>query len=207
MDYGYQDIYAEFVEETINAEIVEETIEATIVEESINIEISEETLVLEVTDVEEISSEIGAEEITVEVESWSSPITVSSDGTGNTEYILEAGEDLVSGQPVCLSASGKLMKAVANNSLASVVYGFTLSDTNAGQLCAITPDGSVNMASWTSITGGVELTIGRKYYLSPDTSGTLMATAPTIAGQYVVRVGKAVSSTQLDIEIQPTILL
>jgi len=82
MDYGYQDIYAEFVEETINAEIVEETIEATIVEESINIEISEETLVLEVTDVEEISSEIGAEEITVEVESWSCPQVIEGGGGG-----------------------------------------------------------------------------------------------------------------------------
>ncbi|MEA1926733.1 MAG: hypothetical protein U9N73_00885, partial [Candidatus Auribacterota bacterium] len=79
--YGYQDIFAEFVEETIFADIVDETIEATIVEETILADIVDETLLLEIMETEELQVDLSAEEIIVEVESWSCP-QISGGGGG-----------------------------------------------------------------------------------------------------------------------------
>jgi len=61
---------------------------------------------------------------------------------------------------------------------------------------------------WDTATGGSGgLSAGSIYYLDPSTAGRLTATAPTTAGQFVVRVGKALSATQLQIEIARPILL
>lgn len=54
-------------------------------------------------------------------------------------------------------------------------------------------------------TGG--LTKGTRYYLSAATAGIATATAPTAAGQYVVELGLAISTTELIVDIKSPILL
>lgn len=54
-------------------------------------------------------------------------------------------------------------------------------------------------------TGG--LTAGTIYYLDPSTAGKLTDTAPSTAGQYVVRVGLATSTTEMEITIEPPVKL
>jgi hypothetical protein len=57
------------------------------------------------------------------------------------------------------------------------------------------------------LAGLTGLTAGATYYLSDDVAALLTATAPTAAGSYVVRVGIAISTTEIEINIQEPILL
>jgi len=75
---------------------------------------------------------------------------------------------------------------------------------------AIQTDGilAATTTQWDAIagtTGG--LSAGSVYYLDPSTAGFLTETAPTSVGQYVVRVGKAISTTELEISISQPVLL
>lgn len=61
---------------------------------------------------------------------------------------------------------------------------------------------------WDAITGQVGgLTVGADYFLSAATAGLLTSTAPTTAGEFVLRVGHALSATEFEIEIQQPIKL
>jgi hypothetical protein len=67
---------------------------------------------------------------------------------------------------------------------------------------------SLAVATWDAMagtTGG--LAYGVVYYLDPTTAGNITSTAPTIAGKYVVRIGRAISTLELVIHIEQPILL
>ncbi len=69
---------------------------------------------------------------------------------------------------------------------------------------AIQTDGilAATTAQWDTITGDVGgLTAGSVYYLDPDAPGKLTDTAPTSVGDFVVRIGKAISTTEMEITI------
>jgi hypothetical protein len=51
------------------------------------------------------------------------------------------------------------------------------------------------------------LVAGTEYYLSAATAGLITATAPSTPGQYVVKVGRALSTTELMVDIERPILL
>jgi hypothetical protein len=57
------------------------------------------------------------------------------------------------------------------------------------------------------LAGLTGLTAGATYYLSAATAGAMTATAPSTVGQYVVKLGTAISTTELMIDIEPRILL
>ncbi len=57
------------------------------------------------------------------------------------------------------------------------------------------------------VTGLTGLTPGSTYYLSAATAGAMTTTAPTTTGQYVVRLGKAVSATEFMLQPSRPILL
>jgi hypothetical protein len=87
---------------------------------------------------------------------------------------------------------------VADASIAAAAAGFIQTD---GVLVAATGD-------WDAVTGGSGgLTPGSAYYLSAATAGLLTTTAPSSAGQFVVRIGLAISATEMDISITPPIKL
>lgn len=61
---------------------------------------------------------------------------------------------------------------------------------------------------WDAVTGDSGgLTAGGVYYVDPDTAGMLTTAAPTTAGDFVIRVGVALSTLDLDITITPPIKL
>lgn len=63
-------------------------------------------------------------------------------------------------------------------------------------------------AQWDAIKGASGgLVAGTVYYLSAATKGLLTATAPSTVGQYVVEIGIAISTTELKLNIKPSILL
>jgi hypothetical protein len=51
------------------------------------------------------------------------------------------------------------------------------------------------------------LDAGDHYFLAAGTPGTITTTPPNTPGQYVVRVGEAVSSSEFSIQLEPPILL
>jgi len=96
------------------------------------------------------------------------------------------------------SGTVEILGLVSSVSITSAASGSIQTD---GVLTATT--GQWDVVAGT--TGG--LTAGTVYYLDPDTAGMLTATAPTSAGDYVVRVGVALSTTEFEISIQPPIKL
>jgi len=96
------------------------------------------------------------------------------------------------------SGTVEILGLVSSTSIASAASGSIQTD---GVLAATT-------GQWDAVTGGEGgLTAGSVYYVDPDTAGMLTATAPTAAGDYVIRVGLALSTTELEISIQPPIKL
>lgn len=87
---------------------------------------------------------------------------------------------------------------VRDTSIAAAASGIIQTD---GVLTATT-------GQWDAVTGqSGGLTAGSPYYLSAATAGNITPTAPTSVGEFVVRVGLALSSTALDISIEPPIKL
>ena len=116
----------------------------------------------------------------------------------------EAGA-IVIGTPTYISAANTVKKAQANASGTTDVLGL-VRDTSvaAAAQASIQTDGQLTATTtqWDAVTGGTGgLTAGAVYYLSATTAGQLTTTAPTTAGQFVIRIGKAISTTIMDIQI------
>ena len=95
-------------------------------------------------------------------------------------------------------ATVEVIGLVQDTSIAAAASGFIQTD---GVLTATTGE-------WDAVagtTGG--LTAGAIYFLSAATAGNLTETAPTTAGQFVLRVGKALSTTEMEISISQPIKL
>ena len=91
-----------------------------------------------------------------------------------------------------------IIALVKDSSIAAAAVGMVQTD---GVLSATT-------GQWDAITGDTGgLTAGTIYDLSAATAGRLVATSPTAVGEFVVQVGKAISTTELEISIMDPIKL
>ncbi len=119
---------------------------------------------------------------------------------------------LVIGTPVYASANDHVDKARANASGTKNMIGLVAISPSIG-IAGSGPVMSSGILTATTeewdaaagTTGG--LAKDTKYFLSAAAAGVLTATAPTAAGQYVVEVGIAISTTELLIGIKRDILL
>lgn len=115
------------------------------------------------------------------------------------------------GQPVYVKSNGNVDLARANALGTSNVLGLVRDSSIASSAVGlIQTDGvlTATTAEWDAVTGETGgLTAGSVYYLSASTAGRLTTTAPTSSGQLVVRVGVALSNTELEISIDQPILL
>jgi hypothetical protein len=96
------------------------------------------------------------------------------------------------------SGTVEVLGLVQEVSIGAAASGFIQTD---GILSATT-------TQWDAVagtTGG--LTPGAVYYLSEVTAGLLTETAPTSVSEFVLRVGKAISTTELEISILQPIKL
>ena len=112
---------------------------------------------------------------------------------------------LAIGMPIYVSGANAAKKAQANASGTADVLGVvkdisiaasaTGSAQTDGQMTATT-------AQWDAVTGQTGgLTAGAVYFLDAATAGKMTTTAPTTTGQFVLRIGKAISPTVFDISI------
>ncbi len=112
---------------------------------------------------------------------------------------------IVIGSPVYNDGAGTVDLALADAAATVEVLGLVKDVTIAAAASgAIQTDGimAATTAQWDVITGDTGgLTAGSVYYLDPSTAGKLTKTAPTAVGDFVVRTGKAISTTEMEITI------
>lgn len=111
------------------------------------------------------------------------------------------------GMAVYVDGSATCDLAQADSINTTKAVGLATTDVTAGAAGQYQTEGTITKADWTTVTGAAALTPGAYYYLSEATPGGLTSTAPTTIGQFVVAVARALSTTQLDIEIAQPILL
>lgn len=124
---------------------------------------------------------------------WDGALWDNLENSEAVENPYTAGENLVAGDVLYISAADTASKADASDDAKIGVIGFASAAASAAADVLVKTDGIV--------PGLVGLTAGARYYLS-TTAGGISATAPTGAGNNVVQVGFAKSATQLQIRIQ-----
>lgn len=117
---------------------------------------------------------------------------------------------LVPGTPVYTAINDAVDKAKGDAAATKNVIGLTAASINAAASGPITMSGVLTLttAQWDvafGTTGG--LAKDTYYYLSAATAGLGTVTSPTTVGQYVVRLGKGISTTELIVAISDPILL
>jgi len=120
---------------------------------------------------------------------------------------------LMKGMPVYIAVGDEtdMFAAISNVAASSRVLGLVVDTTVPVQMVgAVVSKGLVEqpVEAWADLTGYIGgLIAGRDYFVRADMKGGLTSTPPTARGQFVTRVGKAVSSTVLDVNIEPPIQL
>jgi len=112
---------------------------------------------------------------------------------------------LVIGAPVYMTAADHVNKAQANATgtcdVVGLVYDTTIGTGAAGNVIV---DGvmTATTTQWDAVAGtSGGLTFNTIYYLDPATVGKITATPPATAGQFSVLVGRALSTTELELTL------
>lgn len=126
--------------------------------------------------------------------------TMMPTGFGAETKTITASENLAAGDFVNIHVSSglKVRKADASNP-AKFAVGYVLAAVTSGQAATVYY-GNLN----TQVSG---LTAGDTLFLSGGTPGAVTATAPTTSGYIVQQLGVATSTSEILVEIQPTIEL
>ena len=137
-------------------------------------------------------------------------------GTGNTPVfagvnaplaltlVNDQGAIINPGSVVYTDSSGTFMLANAGATATSNAIGISTGTIASGGSGNIALDGQVTLtvAQWNAITSGSGgLTPGATYFLSPTTNGGLTTTPPTTAGQYLLKIGQALSTTIMNVNL------
>lgn len=109
-----------------------------------------------------------------------------------TEAIFDSNTS--AGQVVYVSGDGHVDLAQADNYLTATAVGIATQDVLAGETGEYITVGPVTTDTWT-------LTAGTVYYLDPAVPGGMTTTYPDNSGEFVVILGAAATSTQLNLEI------
>ena len=133
--------------------------------------------------------------------------TITISASGVVQLGAEADVQIKIGNPLYLKANTHVATAKADDASTVQVAGLAISNAAPTFTCNFVTEGQVERADWTDITGAVTLTPGATYFLDAVIAGKITTVAPTTTGQYVVRVGRAIDTTTLDIEIELPIRL
>lgn len=122
------------------------------------------------------------------------------------------GSSAVAGMAVYSSANDHFDLAEANAAGTKDVIGLvneaSISTGTSGQIATMGVM-TLTTVQWDAVqtvpTGG--LVFDTIYYLDPATPGFITSVAPTTSGQFVCQLGKALSSTELELNILHTVLL
>ncbi len=141
---------------------------------------------------------------------------IQAGGGSSSERTFTAGDSLIQGDIVYVSGVS-VYKASALSGLAPFSYnvvGASKGAATAGNPVSVILDGEAAITSNT-ITAESSLVPGEQYYLSKysgqitrySTASGLVSNSGTFQYQALVPVGRATTTTQLEVEIQPAIIL
>jgi len=119
-------------------------------------------------------------------------------------------DDIIKGELLYAASNSTVAKALADSSTKQKVLGFAKIPFAVGVIGVVQIADLIEATTdeWDAVTGMVGgLVAGAHYYLDPTTKGRMTTTPPSTDGQYVVRVGWALSSTEFQIDIEPSVLL
>jgi hypothetical protein len=120
-----------------------------------------------------------------------------------------SGNTINVAQPVYVTgADVELAQANAQSTVR--VAGLAEATTANGNNVEVVSDGvfTATTGEWDAVTGETGgLTGGADYYLDATTPGALTQNAPDSSGQFVLRVGHALSDTEMEIEVAQPIKL
>ena len=122
---------------------------------------------------------------------------------------LVAAATITIGNPVYLSSANGCNKAQANAVSTAKVIGLAKAGITSGSSGSVQTDGIITLTTgeWDAIagtTGG--LTFNTDYFLSAAASGAITATVPE-GTNYIVKIGRAISTLSLDLNISSPIKL
>jgi hypothetical protein len=133
--------------------------------------------------------------------------------TGAIEIVQTNDESgsIVIGTPVYNDAAGGVKKAKADaigtTKVMGLVSDVTIAASGTGQI-ATSGILTATTGQWDAVLGtSGGLAFGTVYYLSAATAGLGTSTAPSTTGQYVQRLGIALSTVDMKIDIGPLISL
>jgi hypothetical protein len=110
------------------------------------------------------------------------------------------------GMALYVSGADSVDLANADDPTTAIVIGLALTAVTAGDTGSYRSQGQLWLPDWTAVTGAATLTAGVVYYLD-TTDGKMTSTPPTGAGNHITRIGIAVSTTTISLEIARPILL
>lgn len=120
-----------------------------------------------------------------------------------------SGSTINIASPVYITgANAELAQANAQSTVR--VAGLAEATTVNGDPLEVVADGvfTATTGQWDAVTGETGgLTPGADYFLTATAAGELTQTAPDASGEFVVRVGHALSETEMEIEIAQPIKL
>jgi hypothetical protein len=121
---------------------------------------------------------------------------INGGGGGTVKMQAIFDSNTTAGAVVYVSGDGHVDLAQANpgNIDGATAVGIATADVLAGQTGDYIPVGPITVDTW-------NLTPGTVYYLSPDVPGGMTTTYPDNPGEFVIILGAAATSTQLNINI------
>lgn len=123
-----------------------------------------------------------------------------------TTAVLPAGATLQPGDLVYVHPAGTLFLSRADLFPQALTFGMSVGTALAGQDVSVVTHGKVTLSDWTSVTGSASLTPAARYYLA-TAPGDMSTTPPAQgSGDYLVRVGTALSAQDFHLEKYPVIL-
>jgi hypothetical protein len=105
------------------------------------------------------------------------------------------------GSPVRQKAGGTVGLAAATSRGVARVVGLCLEAKAIGFAVRVVLRGVVERTDWTAVAGTATLTPGLPYWLD-TTAGKITTVAPTSSTDIVARIGRAISTTKLDVQTE-----
>lgn len=129
---------------------------------------------------------------------------------GFAALVAETDDALVPGSAVYAKNTGRFGLARADSFPETRFAGFSNATTAPGFAATVISGGPLELttAEWDAVTGQIGgLTPGAPYFLSPTTLGAITTIPPSAAGLFSAKVGKAITTTTLDVDPRNPILL
>jgi hypothetical protein len=124
-------------------------------------------------------------------------------GTAAVTFTLAVGGALAITAGVAVTVStvgGSSVRPAVSNTAGQQAVGLAVAGASPGFACTVQTAGPLTLSGW-------GLTPGADYFLQPFSFGGITTMVPTAGGQYVQKVGRAISADTLLIEISDPILL